>query len=321
MEPAPELVVLTQRLWRAIADFNADHCLDAFSRQPGGLLIGSADGEWWAGYDTVSAMIRIQFNEMPPVAMDVEETVAWKEGTVGWVASRATATFEGMPPFSLRLTLVLREEGAYWRIAQWHSSAPVPNEDVVGVALTTTLDELLTTLQDEPPPVASMAGDGSVTIVFTDIEGSTSLLESLGEERWLELLQWHDVAVRHQTALFGGSVVKGQGDGFMLAFPASGSAVACATAVQRAMSSGWEGVPVLVRIGLHAGNAKAERGDFFGHTVVVAARVAGAADGGEILASQAVQEDLGGAFRLGGARSLALKGLSGQHTAFPVIWD
>jgi adenylate cyclase len=321
MEPAPELVVFMERMWRSLAAFDAESFLDAFSRQPGGLLIGSADGEWWAGYDTASTMIQIQFNEMPQVQVDVEETVAWKEGTVGWVASRATLTFEGMEPFSLRLTLVLREEGAYWRIVQWHGSAPVPNEDVVGVALTTTLDELLTTLRDEPPPVASVAGDGSVTIVFTDIEGSTSLLESLGEERWLELLAWHDAAVRAQTARFGGGVVKGQGDGFMLAFPASGSAVACATAIQRAMSDGWEDVPVPVRIGLHAGNARAERGDFFGQTVVIAARVAGAAGGGEILASQAVQEDLGGAFRLAGARSLALKGLNGHHTVFPVLWD
>ena len=117
-----------------------------------------------------------------------------------------------------------------------------------------------------------MATDGSVTIVFTDIENSTVLMETLGEERWLELLEWHHHAMRRQTTLFGGSVVKGQGDGFMLAFPAAGSANACATAcamaIQRALSTGWEGVPVPVRIGMHSSNAKAEAGDFFGRTVV-----------------------------------------------------
>jgi class 3 adenylate cyclase len=71
---------------------------------------------------------------------------------------------------------------------------------------------------------------------------------------------------------------------------------------------------------MNCGNAKAEGGDFFGRTVIVAARLANAADGGEILVSQAVQESLGGAFRLDEARSLTLKGLAGQHAAFPIIW-
>ena len=142
-----------------------------------------------------------------------------------------------------------------------------------------------------------MATDGSVTIVFTDIENSTVLMETLGEERWLELLEWHHHAMRRQTTLFGGSVVKDKGSGFMLAFPAAGSANACATAcamaIQRALSTGWEGVPVPVRIGMHSSNAKAEAGDFFGRTVVIAARIAGAAAGGEIMASQVVHQDLG----------------------------
>jgi len=75
-----------------------------------------------------------------------------------------------------------------------------------------------------------------------------------------------------------------------------------------------------MRIGLHAGNATAEGGDFFGRTVVVAARIAGAADGGQILVSKVVQVELAGAFTLGSARPLTLKGLSESIEAFPVIW-
>jgi hypothetical protein len=55
----------------------------------------------------------------------------------------------------------------------------------------------------------------------------------------------------------------------MLAFPAIGSAAACAVAIQHAIGTGWTGVPVAVRIGMHAGNAKVEGGDFFGRTVVI----------------------------------------------------
>lgn len=114
--------------------------------------------------------------------------------------------------------------------------------------------------------------------------------------------------------------MKGQGDGFMLAFPAAGSAAACASAIQRTLSDGWCGVPVPARMGLHTGNAKAEGGDFFGRTVVVAARVSGVASGGEILLSQVTQEELDGAFPLGGPRSIALKGLRGPYTVFDLIW-
>jgi len=156
--------------------------------------------------------------------------------------------------------------------------------------------------------------------MFTDLEGSTVLMESLGEERWLELLEWHDAIVKQKTAVFGGTVVKGQGDGFMLAFPAAGSAAACASAIQRSFSEGWTGVPVPARIGLHTGNAKAEGGDFFGRTVVVAARVSSLASGGEILVSQSAQDDLAGAFPLSGPRSTALRGLNGTYTVFELMW-
>ncbi len=183
---------------------------------------------------------------MPPVHFAVHEIDAWKEGSVGWVVSRAVMEIDGMPSITTRSTLVVREEGAHWRIVHWHISMPVANEESLGVGLTTAVEEILTMVQDEPPPTMAMAPDGTVTIVFTDIEGSTALMESLGEPRWLELLDWHDGVVRQQTGLFGGTVVKGQGDGFMLAFSAAGSAAACAVAIQRSLSSGWEGVPMAV---------------------------------------------------------------------------
>jgi len=202
-----------------------------------------------------------------------------------------------------------------------HYAYSVSNQESLGVELTTVVDELLLAVKHEELPPAGMAEDGSVTIAFTDVEDSTSLMETLGEPRWLEMLRWHNEIVTHHTAAFGGTVVKGQGDGFMLAFPAAGSAVACAAAVQRATSARWDGIPVPIRVGLHAGNASAEGGDFFGRTVVVAARIASAARGGEILASESVQERLAGAFALDGARSLALKGLVGDFVAYPVRWE
>ena len=325
MESAPEFVPLIERMFRNFDAFDASAVVDAFARQPGSLAIGSDQDEWWEGFEALSAMWRVQLQEVQSTGrkahFEIEKVVAWKEGTVGWIACRVYSVIEGAAPIPGRLTVVVHEEGAYWRVIQWHASIPVSNEESLGMEITTDVDEILLMVQDAPTPLAALAGDGSVTIVFTDIEGSTALMESLGEQAWLELLAWHDDVIKQQTAIFGGSVVKGQGDGFMLAFPASGSAAACASAIQRALSTGWRGIKVPVRIGMHCGNAKVEGGDFFGRTVVVAARIAGAAAGGEILISQAVQDSLDGAFPLEGARSLSLKGLAGLHAAFPMRWE
>jgi len=157
------------------------------------------------------------------------------------------------------------------------------------------------------------------TVLFTDMVGSTARAASVGDERWRMILERFDQATRGLASQFGGTVVKGQGDGFMLAFPAAGSAAACALAIQRSLNEGWAGVPVPARMGLHTGNAKAEGGDFFGRTVVVAARISSMARGGEILLSQVVQEDLNGAFSLEGPRALSLKGLDGIYTVFELI--
>lgn len=323
MERAPELVAFAERLFRSMSHFDGEAIADAFSREDGVAAIGTAPEEWWGNFDEIAAMFRVQLQEMAgmgPLELVVEHIDAFKEGSVGWIQSQMTAPIGDLPPTPLRLTMTLHEEGAYWRVVQYHASFPLSNEETIGMNLTTALDDILVHVQGDSPPSSALSEDGSTTIAFTDIQGSTALMETLGETSWLELLAWHEEVVRRQTVLFGGIVVKGQGDGFMLAFPSIGAGASSAMAIQRSLSAGWNGIHVPVRIGVHCGNAKAEGGDFFGRTVVVAARVAGAAMGGEILVSRAVQEGLGGAFPLAGARSLALKGLSGEHVAFPLEW-
>lgn len=323
MESAPELVSFIELMLRNWGGIDANALVDTLSHHPGFLAIGTDPDEWWEGFESVSAVWRVQmqeFDDIGVVHFEVKRIVGWKEGTVGWVTADLQLTVGDTVDFPLRFTAVIHEEGAYWRIVNWHLSIPVVNEEVFGTPLTTSVDVILTMVQGDGPPLSAMANDGSITIVFTDIEGSVALMESLGEQRWLELLDWHNGVVRQQIAVFGGNVVKTQGDGFMLAFPAIGAAAACTISIQRSLSSSWEGVPVSVRMGMHFGNAAAEGGDFFGRTVVVAARIANAAAGGEILVSQAVQEGLGGAFPLEGARSLSLKGLAGNHFAFPLNW-
>jgi class 3 adenylate cyclase len=151
--------------------------------------------------------------------------------------------------------------------------------------------------------------DGVLTFVFTDIVGSTARTASAGDQAWAAQLEAHASRVRGLTAKHGGQVVKGLGDGFMLAFPSPVSAVAFAVALQRAD----DGVPV--RIGLHSGEAETLDGDYIGHHVNLAARVAGAAEAGEILVSDVVRSLLTPrGTRFAATRTADLKGIPGTQT-------
>ncbi|HEX2052576.1 MAG TPA: protein kinase [Actinomycetota bacterium] len=174
------------------------------------------------------------------------------------------------------------------------------------------------------PPAAS---DGTVTILFTDIESSTSLNEQLGDKRWLELLRMHDAIVRAEVAKTGGTVVKSRGDGFMLAFPSARQALAAAISTQRRFdehkSASPDGPSLRIRIGAHTGEVVKESGDIFGRHVNYASRIADRAAGGEILVSELTRALVQGSpeFRFRAATQLELKGFPGMHAAYPLIWS
>jgi class 3 adenylate cyclase len=187
-----------------------------------------------------------------------------------------------------------------------------------------SVDEVAESVAEERPSLGPAAApDGTVTVMFSDIEGSSALNEQLGDVRWLSLLRVHNEAVRHEVKAFGGFEVKAQGDGFMIAFASARRAIECARAIQAAIArelgdnpSG----PIRVRIGLHTGEAIREASDFYGKNVVVAARVADQARGGEILASAVVKQltESAGDFDFTDAREVELAGLTGTHTVYTV---
>ncbi|MCI0777509.1 MAG: protein kinase, partial [Chloroflexi bacterium] len=101
----------------------------------------------------------------------------------------------------------------------------------------TSIDAVAATVQTDRPDLRSHAApDGTVTLLFTDIVGSTPLNERLGDRRWMELLKEHNAIVREQVHAHQGYEVKTEGDGFMLAFSSARRAVECATAIQRAFA-------------------------------------------------------------------------------------
>src|SRR5215211_5368873 len=132
---------------------------------------------------------------------------------------------------------------------------------------------------------------GTVTFLFTDIEGSTRLLRRLGE-RYADVLGRHDRLVRDACAGHGGREISTQGDAFFVAFARAKDALAAAVELQRALAAErWpEGTGVRVRIGLHTGEPVVAATDYVGLAVHRAARICAAAHGGQVLVSSATRE-------------------------------
>ena len=180
-------------------------------------------------------------------------------------------------------------------------------------------------IQAEQPDLRSHAApDGTVTLLFTDIVGSTPLNERLGDKRWLELLSEHNVIVREQVSACQGYEVKTQGDGFMLAFSSARRAIECAQAIQRGIadrnSSAAERIDV--RTGLHTGEVIQDDGDFYGRHVNLAARIASQAEARQILVSSLLKDltESGGEFEFDAGTDVELKGFSGIQRVFAVSW-
>jgi class 3 adenylate cyclase len=178
---------------------------------------------------------------------------------------------------------------------------------------------------DRPDLRAVAAPDGTVTIMFSDIEGSTVLTEQLGDERWLKVLHRHNTVIRRHLAAHRGFEVKSQGDGFMVSFGSASSALRCAIAIQRdfaARRDHSDSQLLRVRIGLHAGEVIREQDDFFGRNVILAARIAARANGNEILVSSVLRELVAGnqEFQFGEAREEQLKGLTDPQRVYAVRW-
>jgi predicted ATPase/class 3 adenylate cyclase len=132
---------------------------------------------------------------------------------------------------------------------------------------------------------------GTVTFLFTDIEGSTRLLAELGPERYADALTQHRSLIREAFAKQGGVEVDTQGDALFIAFGNAAAALAVAAEAQQALASG----PIRVRMGLHTGTPHAGPEGYVGHDVHLGARIAAAGHGGQVLMSRATRESAPGA--------------------------
>ena len=176
-----------------------------------------------------------------------------------------------------------------------------------------------------PAPSSSSAG-AVVTLLFTDLVGSTELLGQLGDDEAERLRRVHFGLLRDVAIAHSGQEVKNLGDGLMVAFSSAVNAVSCAIGIQQAVHrhNARHGDDRLrVRVGLNIGEPIRDEGDYFGTPVVVAKRLCDVAEGGQILTSELLRALVGsrGGFGFRPRGSLALKGISEPLAACEVVWE
>jgi class 3 adenylate cyclase len=190
-------------------------------------------------------------------------------------------------------------------------------------AVASAIDEFLGE-REEPMAKAQMPMAGAFrTVLFTDIVAHTAIMRRLGDEKGREVLREHERITREALKSHGGTEVKTMGDGFLASFSSVTRAVECAIALQQAFARHNETAaePVHIRVGLNAGEPIEEEGDIFGETVILAARVAAQAEGGEILASLAVRELCAGkGFLFADRGEQTLRGFEDPVRLYEVRW-
>jgi class 3 adenylate cyclase len=146
------------------------------------------------------------------------------------------------------------------------------------------------------PPIPDSVFASFRTIVFTDLEGHTKMMQRLGDERGRDVLRTYERLTRDVLRAHGGTELKALGDGFMASFPSATRALQFAAALQGGVAAlAPVGAETLrVRVGVNAGEPIAEDNDLFGTAVILAARIAAAAAGGQVLVADVVRQLVAG---------------------------
>ena len=169
-----------------------------------------------------------------------------------------------------------------------------------------------------------MPAGGLVTIFFTDMEGSTTLTQRLGDARAQEVLRIHNSIVRKALKAHGGTEIKHTGDGIMASLTSASRALDCAIAIQRDFAQHNESnlaIPIRVRIGLNAGEPVVEDQDLFGTAVQLAARICAHAEPGQVLVPIVVRELAAGKrFLFDDRGTVALRGFEERVRLYEVRW-
>lgn len=300
-----------------------------FSPSPDVVYIGTGSDERRVGIDQVRAQLQRDLDQADEILFRFDWVRAASAGPVAWTSAEGRLQAhlrEEHLDVQVRFTAVLEVLGGQWRIVQAHLSFPAAGQSV-GESFPSSVMAVARAVQEEQIDLRNRAApDGTVTLLFTDLENSTEMTERLGDQGWMQLLRVHNGILRRLAAAHGGFEVKSQGDGFMFAFSGGREAILCAIDIQRQFAghnAANPDLPLVVRIGLHTGEVVQERGDFFGRNVVLAARIAAEAPAGAIWVSGILKDlvEASGDIRFGDERVIDLKGLTGRQRVYDVQWQ
>jgi class 3 adenylate cyclase len=197
-------------------------------------------------------------------------------------------------PFAGGRELASKIPGARFLPLEGNNHLPSSHEEVMEIVM--PVIEFLSQAADRPqaPPTDEIV---PVTLMFTDVEGSTSLTQRLGDEGAQRILRDHNETVRGALGSYNGKEIKHTGDGIMASFFSASRAVGCALQIQQTFATRNTANPedaVRVRIGLNAGEPIAEGTDLFGASVQLARRICDRAEPGQVLVSDVVRQLVAG---------------------------
>ncbi|MEX0337868.1 MAG: nuclear transport factor 2 family protein [Arenibacterium sp.] len=315
--PSPELVAVIRRWHKAIGSRDARAIENMLSQSEYLRYQGSADNESWSGPVFRRGFVD-HVREIPEFDFEEVSIEAFQSGDIGWAHSQAYLTFGSQDTRELhRFTFVLHVEDGVWRIVQCHLSNNRDNMEKMGTEHH-ALDSLLQAAREG---FHLDQREGLATVMFTDIVNSSAIADLLGDTAWTNRIRHHFDDVADVIAAEQGQLVKSLGDGTMSSFPSARRALQAASMIQRRNADADLEPPLSMRIGIHSGDVIQTDNDFFGTVVNKAARIAAAADGGEIRVSDAtvlMAGDRVGAFA--DPVEMPLKGLSGKHKLYRLDW-
>lgn len=184
-----------------------------------------------------------------------------------------------------------------------------------------SIDVIASALEPVGPALGRMSSpDGAVTLMLCDIADAPTAAEELGPERWEQLIRDHHLLVEQLISRHDGAVTRWQGDGFLASFSSAHAGLHAAVDLQRTFTAGPSSLAI--RVGVHSGFVMGNPEQMMGRNVVLTARIAGRAEGGQILVSSTAKEytETDPSFRFEPHGEYHFKGLHGEHEVFAVLW-
>ncbi|MEP4292879.1 MAG: nuclear transport factor 2 family protein, partial [Rhizobiaceae bacterium] len=201
---SPELLAVTQRWMKAQEQKNPEVLVGLFSDSEHLRYIGTGHGENWKGRFVRDGYSR-HTNEIPAFTAHVDHIEAFENGSTGWANWIGTLKFEHMEEVKpIRMTWIFVLERGNWKIAQMHLSTPRTNFEIAGHEHYAFAELIEAAKQISP----SLGQQGTATIMFTDVVGSTALNAQFGDKVWASKINEHFSTIRAIVAQDDGEVVK-----------------------------------------------------------------------------------------------------------------